>query len=159
LVDRDSICRLLSCVHDVRLLHRVLRGKLSEIAGAEGVSDTDLLTLLSCVDSDEGIYQRDLADRIGVSTGQMSAVVDRLKRCEFLIDQRPVEDRRRVHWKVTALGMKLVDRLSGCLELLISSIAALDSTGPMQLDQIRQTLEKLPRPLIEPVIQQERKRA
>ncbi|MFT7641636.1 MAG: hypothetical protein ACI9G1_003387 [Pirellulaceae bacterium] len=57
------------------------------------------------------------------------------------------------------MGMKLVDRLSGCLELLISSIAALDSTAPMQLDQIRQTLEKLPRPLIEPVIQQERKRA
>ena len=157
LVDRDSISRLLNCVHEVRWLHRLMRERLSEVAKHEGISDADLLTLLSCVGSDDGVHQRDLARRVGVSTAQMSGVVDRLKGLGFMEDRRASDDRRRVHWKVSQSGIELIERLSDCLELLERAVSG-DVSTEYKLEKMRQSLARLPIPIVE-TLERERKRA
>lgn len=101
------------------LCRRVARGKAAtrEIRGWLGnakVTEIEfrllwLLRTASAVD----LTQKQLATRLAVSTGQVSAVVERLRGHQWIEPWTPPEDRRRQCWQLTTLGQQVVSDIVG----------------------------------------------
>lgn len=92
--------------------HSAMSGRLRAIGLS--VAQFDLLSTLT---EDEGITQRDLAERLYVTKGNVSGLVDRLVEAG-LVDRKPIPGDRRSHalhltaegWRIAAQGMDVQKR-------------------------------------------------
>lgn len=68
-----------------------------------------------------GVTQRELAEFLGVSTGYVTGLVDRLERDGLAVRRRDPDDRRVIHVSATSQGRRFHSRLHGALNARFSS--------------------------------------
>ncbi|GGC60538.1 MarR family winged helix-turn-helix transcriptional regulator [Chelatococcus reniformis] len=129
----------------VRLNRRLHGAMTAELKAARlSISQFDLLSTLS---EAEGLSQQDLADRLYVTKGNVSGLVDRLV-ASGLVERRPLAGDRRSHALcLTALGRETVGRGLAIQRTYVSrtlgalapaDIAALDRVLGAWRDRLRQ---------------------
>jgi DNA-binding MarR family transcriptional regulator len=67
---------------------------------------------------DDGFDQTALASALAFSPAQISASVERLRAQGHIAPTRPVADRRRHHWQLSATGRELIDQMLVAVTLL-----------------------------------------
>ena len=87
-----------------------------ETARILGVNRTDMRCLELLLGSD-GLSPRELGERLGLTTGSITAMLDRLERLELLYRSPHTEDRRKTVVRLTDSGS------SRCLDLVVPLIA------------------------------------
>ncbi len=93
-----------------RLLTLSQRTLARLLTGVAPLSESERMLLWVCSQApDEGLAQVGLADALGMSPGQVSSLVERLRTAELLESSRSTTDRRRCLWRLTGEGR-------GCLE-------------------------------------------
>ncbi len=93
----------------------MLYPRISSACHTRHVSDPQSLRLLSRhqasildhLDEIDPITLNDLAGHMGVTAGTMSLAMDRLERKGFIVRLRDTKDRRRVHLRLTAAGVRV----------------------------------------------------
>ena len=78
------------------------------LAGRLGITPTDL-ECLDVIGFRDRVTAGDLARATGLTTGAITAVIDRLEKAGFATRERDPEDRRRVYVKVLPAGLKRVE--------------------------------------------------
>jgi DNA-binding MarR family transcriptional regulator len=73
-----------------------------EVARLLGVNETDLRCLEILIQDDSGaVTPRDLADQLGLTTGSVTAMLDRLERADYLTRSPHPTDKRRLIVRAT----------------------------------------------------------
>ena len=112
--DLNTLCQQIA--HG-RQLARALSAALN---GQElNESEFRLLWLLASESERAGdarLEQRALAERLGISTGQVSAVVERLCGRQLIARITDEQDRRRQLWQLTTPGRKFFSTLSSVVD-------------------------------------------
>lgn len=91
--------------------HELTIATLREIGELmEHSSPYDRMVLLAVVDSDEPVQTGHAAKRIGITTGAITQIADRLVAAGLVKRVREITDRRSVHLEATSTGKKLVAR-------------------------------------------------
>lgn len=107
---------------------RVLQKQLGIHARAAGVRDAEFLLLWACYRA-SGQNQRELADRLGMSTAQLSGLVEGLRSRGLLACRRAEMDRRRQEWTLTDSGGALVVQVRDAWASADSQFRATDGKG------------------------------
>jgi len=110
----DAGCRLIAA-------GRQMARDLAAMVRGSGVSEAEfrLLWLLRSKSASEPCQSRDqkqLAERLGLSPAQVSALVERLRAEDKIVASPTPGDRRRQVWQLTPTGVALVSELSRLLE-------------------------------------------
>ena len=69
------------------------------------------MDILVCLGRTEGLTQGEIGDRLGVTGGNITGVVDRLERAGFVYRDRDKRDRRVVRAKLTPKGTDLHEEI------------------------------------------------
>ncbi len=127
---------------------------LDKLAAARlGVSVSDL-NCLNIVESRHGVTAGELATESGLTTGAVTAVIDRLERAGFARRVRDADDRRKVRIEVTPAfydraaeiwapiaaewQQAMADRFSAReLETIIAFLAEVDALGERHAERVR----------------------
>lgn len=86
-----------------------------ECAGALGVNETDLRCLEILIREDVEATPRLLADRLGLTTGSVTAMLDRLAKMNYVVREAHPSDRRKVVVSATAEARRRIHELNGPL--------------------------------------------
>jgi DNA-binding MarR family transcriptional regulator len=140
--------RLIALFRAVEGCSHALRGAIERLAGRHQLNATQLLALWACGESVGGVGQSELANRIGVSPAQASALVEQLRQLELLEARRTENDRRRQHWSVTSAGRAVVDAVVDDLAALAGCVGT--TIGANQQKQLDASLANLTTALAEP---------
>lgn len=98
-----------------------LRKRLSLVVADQELSSNELLVLRACWQPGSLTGQRELSNRVGVSTAQISAIVERLRSIGLISGHRPPSDRRRQVWSITEKGQQCLHSLEpSCLALALN---------------------------------------
>ena len=73
-------------------------------------SPHDRIVLLLVVEAGEPVQMGHAAKRVGITTGAITQIADRLVEQGYVKRVREITDRRSVHLEATPLGTKLVER-------------------------------------------------
>lgn len=87
---------------------QALRAAVDAVAARHGLGATQLLALWSCSEAQGGVGQSELAEQIGVSAAQASALVEQLRRRGLIASRRDPADRRRQLWTIADAGRDLL---------------------------------------------------
>jgi DNA-binding MarR family transcriptional regulator len=99
----------LELAYEIACYQRLLRAGLTGRLRGWGISDHDFWVLWLCGRAaPNGVVQQELAAAVGVSTAQMSGLVERLRQHGLLASCRSDRDRRRQYWRLTAAGDALL---------------------------------------------------
>lgn len=99
----------LELAYEIACCQRLLRAGLTDRLRSWGISDNDFWVLWLCARSaPDGVVQQELAAAVGVSTAQMSGLVERLRQHGLLAGCRCHRDRRRQYWRLTTAGEQLL---------------------------------------------------
>lgn len=79
------------------------------IAAAYGISSTDLRAV-SFVSLENGATPKLTGDHLGLTTGAMTTLADRLERAELVSRDANPQDRRSVVLRVTPRGAEMIDQ-------------------------------------------------
>ncbi|WP_424936028.1 MULTISPECIES: MarR family winged helix-turn-helix transcriptional regulator [Bacteria] len=114
-----------------------------ETARILGVNRTDQRCIEALVDAgDEGLTPREIADRLALTTGSVTTMLDRLERAGYLTRSRHPSDGRRLLVALTAVARTRVWELIG--PHLAESTAAVSARfTAAELDTVRRFLEIL----------------
>lgn len=93
----------------LRAASRALQGFLIAQARASGLGLLEFLLLIRAAD-DEGVVTRDAGRALGVSTGTMTGLADRLESGNLVRRHAHPTDRRLLVLKATPKGRRVVDR-------------------------------------------------
>jgi DNA-binding MarR family transcriptional regulator len=139
---------LVELLHEISVCHRGLKGLLDQHIRPWQLSDVEFLVLWLCEQTPPpGPAQNDLAEHTGVSSAQMSGVVEHLRQRGWLVAQRAQPDRRRQLWQLTASGSEVLQqiklRLAECWQDLNKQISPRDgrSLGEL-LPRLAQAIEE-----------------
>jgi MarR family 2-MHQ and catechol resistance regulon transcriptional repressor len=105
----DALSRLSSAVVDLVLSGDCLHGALAE---REGLNRTALEALVRSAEAEQ-ITPKDLAHRMRMTNGAITAVTDRLVAAGYLARSPHPQDRRSVLLAPTQRGLEIVERTSG----------------------------------------------
>lgn len=109
----------------VAVCGRQMRRSLSDQAARHDLNDAEFLLLWSCRESAENdLSQNGLAASIGLSSSQLSGLVERLRQRGLTAVVRSRLDRRRQHWCLTAEGERVLDAILSSLGSFEESLAA-----------------------------------
>lgn len=113
----------------------------AEVRRAAGISGSQLWALAEIADSQrrDGITVNGLTARMALHQTTTSNLVNALTERGFIRRERDAADQRIVHLHVTTEGRKLLVRTPGPHAGLL--VDALRSLRPIQLEQLRQSLE------------------
>jgi DNA-binding MarR family transcriptional regulator len=115
----------LALVQQVAILGRQLRRAHACSVADLGLNDTQLLLLWVCADAGtRGIPQNRLASLLGLSTAQVSGLVDRLSQRELIAECANSGDRRKRLWSLTDAGRAQLDRVLRRLDPLATKLQA-----------------------------------
>ena len=122
----QSLCPVLGPAvdHVFDIVERRKRVDL-KMAAAAGLNDCQLLLLWEIACREQAHSQLELAERLGISTAQVSGVLQQLARRALIEGRRTPADRRRQVWCTTPAGRQLLD------ELLTRTDAAFRDWRPM----------------------------
>ena len=91
---------------------------------------------------EEGLTQREIANRVGVLEPTMVATIDALERAGMIVRERSTTDRRKTHVKLTAAGGKLRDTLHGyAAEVLEHALTGISDTEVAELRRLLQRVK------------------
>jgi DNA-binding MarR family transcriptional regulator len=89
---------------------RQVRRAMAECTERHGLSDVELSLLSHCRQAENGLSQAELATATGVSTAQISGIVEQLRERGLIAGWRDANDRRRQVWQLTPAGGELLVR-------------------------------------------------
>lgn len=116
---------------------RQMRRSLGEQAARHDLNDAEFLLLWACRESAENdLAQNGLAASIGLSSSQLSGLVERLRQRGLADVKRSRLDRRRQHWCLTADGKRVVDDILVSLAPLEESLDA-ELAAPTKSDALQ----------------------
>jgi DNA-binding MarR family transcriptional regulator len=97
--------------------HELTIATLREIGELmEHSSPFDRIVLLTIVDAGEPVQMGHAAKRVGITTGAITQIADRLAAAGYVKRVRELTDRRSVHLEATTVGTKLVRRAEKAAE-------------------------------------------
>lgn len=129
-------------IRQLSVCSRELRRQLAAAATGVGVSDTEFLLLASLATGDlAGLSQTELATTVGVSAGQVSSLVESLRRGGWTELETSAGDRRRHAWRLTAAGQQLLEQ--GWQALLERSVEWDRQLSPDERAELGQLLARL----------------
>jgi DNA-binding MarR family transcriptional regulator len=106
-----TAARVAELLQRIAACGRVLRHALAKHATSATFNDSEFLLLWTCHRAGgDGTAQCELASAAGLSPGQVSGVVERLRVRGLLRAHRPAADRRRQLWQLTGAGQDLVEQ-------------------------------------------------
>jgi len=112
------------------LLSKRFRDGLARGAAHCRLAETEFIVLCACVAAEpDGLSQTGLVARLGVSPGQVSGLVERLRQAGLLEARRSAADRRRQFWQVTSAGRQAAETVLNHLETWASGIEASLNAG------------------------------
>ncbi len=107
-----------------RLLSLCQRRLSRSMQEGQQFSESELLVLCACQAHEaSGVAQVELAEASGMSTGQISHLVERLRKEGMLQSRRAENDRRRRLWQLTEVGER---RLHEAGRILSQQLAVMD---------------------------------
>ena len=144
----DGVVRAWAGLH---FAYREMSKLLDERLRAESecsLSDVDVLNELHCT-PEERLQMLVLADRLGVTRGGLTRIVDRLVERGWVSRERPAHNRREVYAAVTDDGARVLgDARAVYIRLLTETLGAhLDDAA---LDDLAAAMAKLRAGLAEP---------
>ena len=93
------------------------------------------------------VHQQELAEAVGLSKGQMTAVINSLESLELVRRERHAEDKRYISVHMTDSGIALHSRVApDRIEAIISSMTVLSPKQRKRLTRICARLERSIRP-------------
>lgn len=105
------------------------------------VNDTDLRCLETLVDAgDDGITPREIADRLALTTGSVTTMLDRLEKVGYLARTPHPSDRRRLIVRPTPRALELIWGIIGP-HIAESSAAVAEAFSTAELKIARRFLE------------------
>jgi DNA-binding MarR family transcriptional regulator len=137
----DSVVRAWASLH---FAYREMSKLVDERLRAEAecsLSDMDVLNELACT-PDHRLQMLDLADRLGVTRGGLTRIIDRLVERGWVSRDRPEHNRREVYAVITDDGARVVHHARGVyIRLLMDTLGAhLDDAA---LDEVATSMRKL----------------
>ncbi len=103
-------------IEDVTVCSRVLRRDAAEATGQFELSDSLFWLIWACRNAPPGgLSQNQLASAMAISDAQVSALVEQLRRRDFLTAHRGASDRRRQFWTLTSHGTAIFGELIASL--------------------------------------------
>jgi DNA-binding MarR family transcriptional regulator len=90
---------------------------------------------------EEGLTQREIANRVGVLEPTMVATLDALERLGLIERVRSTTDRRKTHVQLTPAGRKMRDTLHGYAADVLE--AALTGISDDEIAVLRRTLQRI----------------
>lgn len=115
----------LALVQQVAISGRQIKRMLASLLAESDLSEAQLLLLWACADSgSRGIAQNRLASLVGLSTAQVSGLVERLSRGELIAERANADDRRRRLWCLTNAGHDRLEQVLQRLEPLAAELEA-----------------------------------
>jgi len=130
----------LQLVQQLAAFSRQLRRQLADCVRGTDLNETQFLLLWLCASAEgPGPSQRQMADQLGLSTGQVSGLVEQLRERGLLDCHRPKEDRRRQVWQLTSQGEQLIADLEVPLDQWSDSVV-LGSSNLLQEDLLQTLL-------------------
>lgn len=129
---------------NLHFTHAAMRKLLDERLRAEGectLSDHDVLTALQCT-PDHRLQMLALADRLGVTRGGLTRIIDRLVDRGWVSRDRPAHNRREVYAVITEDGSrKLQQARAVYIRLLTQTLGA--HLGDAALNELAASTGKL----------------
>jgi DNA-binding MarR family transcriptional regulator len=107
MASEDSVVRAWANLH---FTYREMSKRLDERLRAEtecSLGDVDVLNELHCT-ADHRLQMLTLADRLGVTRGGLTKIIDRLVERGWVIRDRPAHNRREVHVLITDDGSRVL---------------------------------------------------
>jgi DNA-binding MarR family transcriptional regulator len=125
------------------LLRDTARRILSDLTarlGPHGVSLPQYFVLRELW-REEGLTQREIANRVGVLEPTMVTTIDALERLGLIVRERSTTDRRKTHIQLTPEGLTLRDTLQGYAASVLDR--ALDGIDDDEIVVLRRTLHRI----------------
>jgi MarR family transcriptional regulator, organic hydroperoxide resistance regulator len=94
---------------------------------------------------EEGLTQREVANRVGVLEPTMVTTIDALERRGVIVRERSTTDRRKTHVRLTPEGRRLRDTLHGYSSDVLDR--ALTGISPEDVATLRRLLQQMKRNL------------
>lgn len=131
----------------VAALGRKLQKGIADELRPRNLSDTQSQLRWQIAQADPtGIGQNDLVSMLGLSKGQVSGLVEQLRRQGWIEAHRPTEDRRCQIWRVTESGRQAIDQvgeeLSGWAEAMDTCLSSMEKS---QFFEMLQRIEEASR--------------
>jgi DNA-binding MarR family transcriptional regulator len=120
--DRPQRPGCLDILQSIAIFGRQVRRTITGLIREYGLNDSELLLLWVCGETDAGgIAQNRLASSVGLSTAQVSGLVERLGNRGLIEERRSPGDRRRRLWRITETGRGVLDQVLGQLAPLTAA--------------------------------------
>ena len=78
--------------------------------------------IIACLNRKNGLTLSEIADRLLVTSGNITGIVDRLEREEIVFREREVKDRRVIRAKLTPKGAKIYKKIIPIYKKKVSEI-------------------------------------
>jgi MarR family transcriptional regulator, transcriptional regulator for hemolysin len=125
---------------DVALLAKALRARF-EARLAEAGASLPAWAVLSCVIAEDGLSQRELAERMGIEGATLTRHLDRLEADGLIARRRDPADRRIVRVSPTAAAGPLHARMAAVAARLDADLVA--GLSPEEVAGLRRLLVRL----------------
>ena len=127
------------------LMSRRWRGRLDERLKDTGLSQARWLALFELSSSDEGLMQRDLADRLGIEAPTIVRPLDDLERRGLIARREAPNDRRAKRVTLTAAAAPVLDQITSIAATLRDELLAdiSDSDLATSLSVLRRVNQRL----------------
>ena len=136
---RDGLMEL---AQELALCQRQLWSLLMECLRPWKLSYTEFVVLWICERATvRGVPQKDLVTATGVSSAQISGVVERLRRRGLLAAERGPQDRRQQLWHLADDGRRLVAQLRTALAPAAEQLC--ERMSPLDTERLRELLQRL----------------
>jgi DNA-binding MarR family transcriptional regulator len=136
---RDGLVEL---AHELALCQRQLWSLLMECLRPWELGPTEFVVLWLCERAAvHGVPQKDLVTASGVSSAQMSGVVEQLRRRGLLAAERGPQDRRQQLWHLADEGRRMVAELRTALAPAAEHLC--ERMSPLDTERLRELLQRL----------------
>ncbi|TWT38792.1 MarR family winged helix-turn-helix transcriptional regulator [Blastopirellula retiformator] len=133
-------------------LDRLVRRALAEALADAPLSENEFLVLAAYEATTNPPSQRELADRLAVSPAQISSIVERLRKREWIDAQRDPHDRRRQQWRLTESGVAVVQAAGAAIATHWGEMDEATDCGPLAAEALRHAAQLQDAPSATPTL-------
>ena len=126
--------------HDLVLLAKAMRNRLESRLACAGAS-LPAWGVLSCAVDEEGLSQRQLAERMGIEAATLTRHLDRLEADGLVVRRRDREDRRILRVFPTSAARQLHEKMATVADSLDADLTA--GFSERDLAHLRRLLARL----------------
>ena len=121
-----------------------LNSRLNKYYKGYGLTDSQFGVLSTLFFNETGsMNQKEIAEKLLVSAGNMTMVIDNLEKRKLIARTRDKTDRRRINIELTDPGMKLIRKIfPEHVKAIVNELSCLD---PKEQEQLRNLCRKLGR--------------